>query len=297
VGFPRFAWLLVFTTFALIASCGGESIRTSGDAGEAGEAQSGSAGSVPTSGQGGSATTSGGAGGNAPVGGAQSGAGTGGAGGCGNLEPPCAAPYCPEGEIVNVPCGCSYCSCDSVDCALIECDQGYVPVRPDGACCDVCMPVDNACDTVMCGSPPPDCPTGRSWRRPAGACCAACVPDEPPSCPEIACNPDLQCAPGFVVGDGVNGCCFERVPDPLYCVANDDCVVATKPSGCCSCPEVISRRLYDEDKCWVGADDRPVPLECSGDIACDVACAPCPNPGEPWCVDGRCTGAFVPPPK
>jgi hypothetical protein len=111
----------------------------------------------------------------------------------------------------------------------------------------------------------------------------------PPACPEIACNPDLECPLGYTAGDGSNGCCFECVPDPLYCEADSDCIVATRPRGCCFCPDVISSRLHDEDPCWLTADDL-APSECLGDVACDVACAPCPDPGVPNCVDHHCEG-------
>ncbi|HEY3495857.1 MAG TPA: hypothetical protein VGK73_14265 [Polyangiaceae bacterium] len=281
---------------ALAPSCGGQSVhREEGDAGDAGERPTGTGGTPGAGGsepQAGTASSSGGRVGSGGAAGTASLAGTSGVAGC--AAQPCPEPICPDGVLVSEPCGCTHCSCENVDCSYEECPTGFVPARPEGACCDVCVAI-NGCDGVLC-EPPVECAPGYLWQRPPGACCGACRPAEGTfGCDDIAC-PDLECSLGYTVGNPSNGgCCYECVPDPLYCVTNDDCMIATKRVGCCFCPEVISRRLYQEDLCWEAGDGRFPPFEC-GFTACDVACAPCPDTGEPWCIENQCQSAWVPPP-
>lgn len=156
----------------------------------------------------------------------------------------------------------------------------------------------NGCDGAECG-PPIECELGSSWQRLPGACCGACLRDPGPiGCLDIACL-ELDCVPGYTAGNPSNGgCCYECVPDPLYCVTNDDCLIAIKESeGCCPCPQVISRRLYEEDLCWSGPTDRISPIGCGFTACGDVSCEPCPDTGEPWCIDHHCQSAWVPPPN
>ena len=326
VGFARLLSSVAVLTLIAVASCGGESVRHEAQAGEAGESGAGkggapiatggsdvaagrggnSAGTTASSGSAGTASSVGGTGsvagtssvggtstvaGSSSVGGTSSVAGTTGTGGC-DVIPPCLPPVCgDDATLVDVPCGCPYCSCEDVNCAAVDCGPGTKPSRPDGACCETCVPVDESCNAVTC-EPREECETGRSWRYEPGACCAACLPLEPPGCPEIACNPNLECPTGYAAGDGTNGCCSECVPDPLYCVDDGDCLIATKPSGCCYCPEVISRRKYEEESCWILPDGTISP-ECMGGVTCDVVCGGCPDIGDARCENERCV-AIVP---
>ena len=157
-----------------------------------------------------------------------------------------------------------------------------------GACCEQCA--DAVCAGVLCDAPT-ECGNGETWERPNGACCAACVPEEPGTvgCVDIACPLDMVCAAGYIRGDLVGGCCYQCLPDPLFCKADDDCVLADRPRDCCGCPEVISTRALDDDACWYAVDDpRPIPEECYPDAYCDAVCGACPDYGQALCLQNRC---------
>jgi hypothetical protein len=288
VGLGRRVSSLALGLVALAASCGGNSFRNEG---EAGSGEPGTGGANQTAGSAsntGGTTSTGGASPDAGTPGSGGTAPSAGAGGC--LQQPCAAPYCPDGKIVEPECGCPYCSCENIDCSYEECTSGQVHVRPEGACCEICVPSDG-CEAVSC-EPESECPAGRTWQKPRGACCGACLPSDGSfGCARVACDPNLECPPGYVLGDGlVTGCCYECVPDPLYCVRDDECILAVDVLACCPCPTVINFRMYNSDgkECWFAEDVWWLPPAQCVPPDCDMECGSCPDPGEPRCVDQHC---------
>lgn len=179
-------------------------------------------------------------------------------------------------------------NCTLLPCALPICTDGQKPITPAGECCPSCPPPQASCDNVMC-QPVMNCPAGYKLEQPLGACCAGCVPPAGGvACPKIAC-PDDTCPLGYLRGDLLGGCCTECLPDPLFCNANDECVMADRPRPCCGCPEVISRRAYGADACWSDLNEpRTPPVSCYPQQICDAICNACPLPGAAQCVNHRC---------
>jgi hypothetical protein len=255
--------VLLSASLIVAAACGGESF-SGGGGGDGGDgASAGShAGKSPTAGASNKAGA-GSQGGSTGTSGATSKAGTTGVGGL---------------------------DCSRVDCADEVCDDGQAPVIEPGKCCKTCPPPVTGCEGVMC-LPAIECAAGYELKRPEGACCEGCVPKPGGvGCLEIACAPDKTCPAGYVRGDLAGGCCYDCVPDPLYCNEASDCVVADRPRPCCGCPEAISRRQYAADECWSDVNDpRMVPMECYPQMTCDAICNECPPPGELLCSGHRCT--------
>jgi hypothetical protein len=254
---------LVGASVLVAAACGGESFSGGGNGGSSGEAGSvsGHAGKSSTAGSSSSAGTSS-LGGSTGTGGTSGKAGSNGTGGI---------------------------DCRAVDCAFPVCEDGAAPIAKPGECCPTCPPPQTGCDGVMC-LPVTDCGPGYELKRPEGACCEGCVPKPGGvGCLEIACPPDKTCPAGYVRGDLVGGCCYDCVPDPLYCGDVADCLIADKPRSCCGCPEAISQRMYAADECWSDVDmPRMIPQECYPQMTCDAVCGPCPEPGPLSCASHRC---------
>ncbi len=288
---------------AFTVACGGTSVRhepgssagtsaagTGADGGSGGKGSGAVGGSSAggTGAKGGTAGKSGSSG----KGGSSGSAGSNGTGATGGgVRPPCLPVACPDGQFIEPSdCGCPVCSCEDVGCSTQDCPAGQIAVRPDGACCDVCVDEEPqpGCEAVTC-EPEAACPSGQSYERPPGACCAACVWTEPPSCLEIACPPLLACPRGYVQGNGYKDCCYQCVPDPDYCESDADCLFATQPGRCCSCAEAISQRHYDEDPCYSSVKEpRPVPEQCITPTCVDSVCPCSPPPNAPACAGNHC---------
>jgi hypothetical protein len=267
----------------VVVGCGGSAF-TSGDGAGGGGGTSNAGTSNAGTSNAGSAGSNIGSGGAPGSGGSSS---TGGTVSCALVD--CAAPPCPDGQLVTPPgqC-CPVCSCDNVTCPGVACSEGP-PVYAPGACCPSCPPPQpGSCQGVECLAAG-TCSPGHTWSRPSGACCAGCVPDPAGvACDAIVCEV-TSCAPGYVRGDLVGGCCYDCLPDPLYCTEDSDCVLADRPRPCCGCPEVISTRRYTEDPCWSALNaPRVIPQECYPDFVCDAVCGPCAEPGQARCVERRC---------
>jgi hypothetical protein len=246
---------------ALAAACGGESF-TGGKGGN----EAGSASSVAgKSGTAGSSSSTGGRSGTGGSTGTSGSTGKAGSSGTGGLN------------------------CQLVDCAYPVCEDGQEPVTKPGQCCPTCPPPLTGCEGVMC-LPVAECGEGYELKRPEGACCEGCVPKPGGvGCLEIACPPDKTCPAGYVRGDLVGGCCYDCVPDPQYCRDVADCVVADRPRPCCGCPEAISQRQYAADECWSDVNaPRMIPMECYPQMTCDAVCGACPEPGPLLCASHRC---------
>jgi hypothetical protein len=262
-----------------LGGCGGSAFSSSdSDAGGGGTAATG-----------GSISGTGGA-----TGGLTGGGGTGGYDQCARVD--CAYPVCPDGVPVVVPEGqcCPICSCELVDCAVPICPPGVGVVTLPGECCPVCERDPAAsCSEVTCNTMP-TCPDGYAPGSIAGACCPGCVrsdePIVPPVCTEALC-PAPECAPGYRSEQLESECCPRCQPDPKYCQEDADCMVATSSRSCCSCPEAISIRQYEQDACWQNSDgQRSVPEACYPPTACtNVLCEPCAPSGLAKCVEHQCT--------
>ena len=252
--------VLLSSALIVAVACGGESFSggSGGDAGSAGS-HAGKPGTAGSSSKAGASSR----GGSTGTGGTSGKAGTTGVGGL---------------------------NCELVDCAYPVCDDGQEPVTKPGECCPTCPAPITGCEGVTC-LPVTACGADYELKRPEGACCEGCVPKPGGvACLEIACPPDKTCPAGYVRGDLVGGCCYDCVPDPLYCEQTSDCVIADRPRPCCGCPEAISQRLYAADQCWSDVNDpRMVPMECYPQMTCDALCGACPEPGQLLCSDRRCT--------
>ncbi len=180
-------------------------------------------------------------------------------------------------------------NCFAVDCAYPVCDDGAEPLTKPGDCCPTCPPPQSGCDGVTC-QPVTECGQGYELARPEGACCEGCVPKPGAvACLDLACSPDKTCPPGYVRGDLVGGCCYDCAPDPLFCNDVADCVTADRPRSCCGCPEAISQRMYDADECWSDVNaPRMIPQSCYPQVTCDAVCGVCPAPGPLSCASHRC---------
>jgi hypothetical protein len=248
---PQHAWLYL-GMITVVVACGGSVQKNDGASASAGSSSSAGVGEAGAAARGGSISAGGGA----------TTAGTLSLGG----EPTCGA----------------------VDCALVDCGEGEVPVLRPGNCCTTCEPRAGGCENVTC-EPVEACGEDYELTQPPGACCVGCMPKSVTFCNEIECLVS-NCAPGYIPEDRLGGCGCDCVPDPLYCRDDTDCVMADKPRACCGCPEAITWRQYEVEPCWseVGSP-RPLPPACKPEVTCDAICAACPNFGEVAdCSEHRC---------
>jgi hypothetical protein len=235
------------------------------------------------------------------------GSGAGGAAGCASEL--CTSPACPDGELIVSPgeC-CPVCSCEGV-----ECEPGIPALCPDGtgltpagACCPVCAAsVEASCAGVECREVG-KCEEGHHFLKYLGACCSDCSRSGDFACDGISC-PAMACPSGYVRAQPPFGCCDECIPDRLYCVLDEDCLMADFPDACCECPEPLSRRRFRTDACWIDlASMSPIPEYCYPEFVCDGRCdadcinacglelcsnrcEDCPVPGVARCLNHRCT--------
>jgi len=125
------------------AGTGGSTGGTTGKGGSSGAAQGGTGtGGVVASGGSAGGTSKGGTG----AGGSVGKGGTSGVGGGCLLD--CDDIPCPDGMLVSPgECQCPVCSCEEVACPASDCSDGQVPIMKPGACCPICPPDIDACET------------------------------------------------------------------------------------------------------------------------------------------------------
>lgn len=186
--------------------------------------------------------------------------------------------------------------CAAVDCSIPICPPDSTLVTFDGQCCPSCKVIDPSCGKISCLTV--NCPSGFVVRREPGACCDTCVaaPGAPyPGCEAVDCGPPTTCPLGYYPGFPDWSCCGACEADPNYCESNDDCVIATKDTGCCSCPASISKRLYADDPCYSSPDiPRPLPAYCEPEYVCNgVSCGACQYFGLSICQNHTCGKAVL----
>ena len=79
----------------------------------------------------------------------------------------------------------------------------------------------------------------------------------------------------------------EELIEENYCEADEDCVIAVNPNGCCHCPIPMNRNvvdidgdyeIYDENKDYKSLDE----------TCARVFCAPCAPVSEILCINNKC---------
>jgi hypothetical protein len=187
--------------------------------------------------------------------------------------------------------------CSTVACNLVGCPPNSTLVTLVGQCCPSCQAIDSSCASVSCLSV--NCPSGFVPRREPGACCDTCAALPGAGYPTCGgtCGPvslPTTCPIGYHYTYPDWSCCGTCEPDPNYCESANDCMLATKDSGCCSCSTSISNRLYADDPCYSSPNaPRPVPAYCTPQYHCDMACAPCGSGLIPSCSNNVCGVAVL----
>ena len=131
--------------------------------------------------------------------------------------------------------------CSLVDCASPQCAVGFHAETPDGECCEICVPDEDAelcAGTNQSCNVLSDCVEGYDLIEYAPGCCAC----EPEGCEELTCTPP-SCEEGEVITLPGDSCCPVCVPAPGLCEGSDVlcaemvCLPGYIPSGgteCCS---------------------------------------------------------------
>jgi hypothetical protein len=184
----------------------------------------------------------------------------------------------PDGtRAIPAPDGCNTCACDNgvLACTLLGCPAGdeCLVARKLDSCCAVYEPhtrAEIAQDECLVPYMGDDVDPVLEQK---------CMSRSELDCALVDCAP--QVAPSRLAARNTEGeCAFAD-----ECSSDDDCVLASDPSACCSCPEAMPRSLVESDECLlVSGEDRVLPDRCLCKLP--VICAECPEPAPngPTCV-------------
>lgn len=83
----------------------------------------------------------------------------------------------------------------------------------------------------------------------------------------------------------------DYLPPPannLVCSQDSDCVIGIQASLCCSCPQVINKKLLGIEGWEIYEAGKDYSSQQAQSCGGQVACKPCENPGRPTCQKNEC---------